>query len=220
MSFRTRPNGEHESQYVAVRGITPNLNYVSVDGIGMISVANGGAGQRRVDLALIPSQAARKTEIYKTFTADQDAGAIGGVINIVPYSVYGLGRDKFYIDAFINYVTDNDVPGGNSLGGYKDSPWSGGVKSLWTHRFGADQQFGLSRASPWSRSGPDCTRSRRNKAEPKWRIADGLPATHFGRPMSDQRPGRITPASTTRLQHHSGTRTFSGPRKAFVRPSD
>ena len=135
--------GEQESQYVAVRGITPDLNYVSVDGIGMISVANGGAGQRRVDLALIPSQAARKTEIYKTFTADQDAGAIGGVINIVPYSAFGLGKDKFYIDSFVNYVTDNDVPGGNSLGGYKDSPWSGGIKSLWTHRFGSDQQFGL-----------------------------------------------------------------------------
>ena len=135
--------GEQESQYVAVRGITPDLNYVSVDGIGMISVANGGAGQRRVDLALIPSQAAQKTEIYKTFTADQDAGAIGGVINIVPYSAFGLGNDKFYIDTFVNYVTDNDVPGGNSLGGYKDSPWSGGIKSLWTHRFGSDQQFGL-----------------------------------------------------------------------------
>jgi iron complex outermembrane receptor protein len=135
--------GEQESQYVAVRGITPDLNYVSVDGIGMISVANQGAGQRRVDLALIPSQAARKTEIYKTFTADQDAGAIGGVINIVPYSAFGLGRDKFYVDSFVNYVTDNDVPGGNSLGGYKDSSWSGGVKSLWTHRFGADEQFGV-----------------------------------------------------------------------------
>lgn len=135
--------GEQESQYVAVRGITPDLNYVSVDGIGMISVANQGAGQRRVDLALIPSQAARTTEIYKTFTADQDAGAIGGVINIVPYSAYGRGKDKFYVDTFVNYVTNNDVPGGNSLGGYKDSPWSGGIKALWSHRLGPDDKFGL-----------------------------------------------------------------------------
>ena len=135
--------GEQESQYVAVRGITPDLNYVSVDGVGMISVANQGAGQRRVDLALIPSQAARKTEIYKTFTADQDAGAIGGVINIVPYSAFDRGKDRLYIDTFANYVTDNDVPGGNSLGGYKDKPWGGGVKGLWTHRFGAEERFGL-----------------------------------------------------------------------------
>lgn len=135
--------GEQESQYVAVRGITPDLNYVAVDGVGMISVANGGAGQRRVDLALIPSQAARKTEVYKTFTADQDAGAIGGVINIVPYSAFGRGKDKFYVDLFANYVTDNDVPGGNSLGGYKDKPWSGGIKGLWTHRFGAEEKIGL-----------------------------------------------------------------------------
>lgn len=135
--------GEQESQYVAVRGITPDLNFVSVDGIGMISVANGGAGERRVDLALIPSQAAQKTEVYKTFTADQDAGAVGGIINIVPYTAFGRGRDKFYIDAFVNYVTNTSVPGSNSLGGYHDTPWSGGVKGLWSHRFGADEQFGV-----------------------------------------------------------------------------
>lgn len=135
--------GEQESQYVAVRGITPDLNFVSVDGVGMISVANNGAAERRVDLALIPSQAARKTEVFKTFTADQDAGAIGGIINIVPYSAFERGRDRFYLDAYVNYVTNNEVPGWNSLGGYKDSPWSGGAKGLWTHRFGADEIFGV-----------------------------------------------------------------------------
>jgi TonB-dependent receptor len=134
--------GEQESQYVAVRGITPDLNYVSVDGIGMISVANQGAGQRRVDLALIPSQAARKTEVYKTFAADKDAGAIGGIINIVPHSAFA-GRDKFFIDAFASYTTDDDVPGSNSLGKYNDTPWGGGVKGLLTKRFGANDEFGL-----------------------------------------------------------------------------
>jgi len=167
--------GEQESQYVAVRGITPDLNYVSVDGIGMISVANQGAGQRRVDLALIPSQAARKTEVYKTFTADQDAGAIGGIINIVPYSAFGLAKDKFYIDAFVNYVTNNDVPGGNSLGDYADSPWSGGVKGLWTHRFGADEQFGLVLSGTYQQRSYDDV--KRNPNGRTYYTADGAATT-------------------------------------------
>lgn len=134
--------GEQESQYVAVRGITPDLNYVSLDGIGMISVANQGSGQRRVDLALIPSQAARKTEVFKSFAADHDAGAIGGIINIVPHSAFD-GREKFYIDTFVSYTTDDDVPGGTSMGKYNDTPWGGGVKGLLTRRFGAGDRFGL-----------------------------------------------------------------------------
>jgi TonB-dependent receptor len=135
--------GEQESQYVAVRGITPDLNYVSLDGIGMISVANQGAGQRRVDLALIPSQASSRTDVFKTFTADQDAGAIGGVINIVPYSAFDGAKDRFFVDVNANYNDYRDIPGGNSQGGYKDTHWAGGAKGLLTKRFGSNDQFGV-----------------------------------------------------------------------------
>ncbi|MBM0106982.1 TonB-dependent receptor [Steroidobacter sp. S1-65] len=153
--------GEQESQYVAVRGITPDLNYVSVDGIGMISVANQGAGQRRVDLALIPSQAARTTEVFKTFTADLDSGAIGGIINIVPYSAFE-GGEKFFVDTFASYATYNDVPGGNSPGGYRDSPWGGGIKQLWSQRFGSDRQFGVVLSSVYQQRSYDETKRNPN----------------------------------------------------------
>lgn len=133
---------ESESQYVAVRGITPDLNHVSIDGISMVSLSNGGNAERRVDLALIPAQAARKTEVYKTFMADQESGAIGGLINIVPYSAFDSRDGKFFIDAFANYRDYDDVPGGNSRK-YTGSPWSGGIKGLWTKTFGADDQFGI-----------------------------------------------------------------------------
>jgi iron complex outermembrane recepter protein len=108
----------------------------------MISVANQGAGQRRVDLALIPSQASRTTEVFKTFTADQESGVIGGIINIVPYSAFEDG-DKFYVDTFASYSTYDKVPGGNSPGGYDDTPWGGGIKQLWSKRLGSDDQFGV-----------------------------------------------------------------------------
>jgi iron complex outermembrane receptor protein len=153
--------GEQESQYVAVRGITPDLNYVSVDGIGMISVANQGSGQRRVDLALIPSQAARTTEVFKTFTADLDSGAIGGIINLVPYSAFEGGH-KFYVDTFASYATYDDVPGGNSVSGYNDKPWGGGIKQLWSQRFGADDQFGVVISSVYQQRTYDETKRNPN----------------------------------------------------------
>lgn len=154
--------GEQESQYVAVRGITPDLNHVTVDGISMISVANGGSGQRRVDLALIPSQAARTTEVFKTFTADLDSGAIGGVINIVPYSAFDAGGNKFYIDTFVSFATYDDVPGGNSRGGYDDQPWGGGIKQLWSQRFGANDQFGVVVSSVYQQRTYDETKRNPN----------------------------------------------------------
>jgi iron complex outermembrane receptor protein len=153
--------GEQESQYVAVRGITPDLNYVSVDGIGMISVANQGAGQRRVDLALIPSQAARTTEVFKTFTADQESGVIGGIINIVPHSAFEDG-DKFYVDTFASYSTYDQVPGGNSPGGYDDTPWGGGIKQLWSKRLGSDHQFGVVISSVYQQRTYDETKRNPN----------------------------------------------------------
>src|SRR3954467_1956928 len=78
--------GEQEASYVSTRGISPDLNFVSFDGISMFSTASDGDGLRRVDLNLIPTQISRTTWVYKSFTADLDAGAIGGATNIEPYS--------------------------------------------------------------------------------------------------------------------------------------
>jgi iron complex outermembrane receptor protein len=135
--------GEQAAKYVSVRGISPDLNFVSFDGIGMFSASNDGAGSRRVDLNLIPTQVAQRTEVYKSFTSDLDAGAIGGVTNIVPYSAIN-GKNQYYLDATAEYQpSKNRVPGYNSMGGYLDTPWGGGLKGLYVHKFGADGQFGI-----------------------------------------------------------------------------
>ncbi|WP_082521335.1 MULTISPECIES: TonB-dependent receptor [unclassified Sphingopyxis] len=136
--------GEQEAAYVSTRGISPDLNFVSFDGIALFSTANDGDGLRRVDLNLIPTQISRTTEVYKSFTADLDAGAIGGVTNIQPRSALH-GKDTFYIDGLVSYQAGKGkyVPGDNSLGNYKDTPWGWGVKGLWAHKFGGDEQFGI-----------------------------------------------------------------------------
>jgi iron complex outermembrane receptor protein len=136
--------GEQEASYVSTRGISPDLNSVSFDGIAMFSTANDGDGLRRVDLNLIPTQISRRTSVFKSFTADMDAGAIGGVINIEPYSALN-GRETGHITAQLVTQTGTGkyVPGDNSLGHYRDRPLGGGAKGLWVKRFGADGRFGV-----------------------------------------------------------------------------
>jgi iron complex outermembrane recepter protein len=135
--------GEQTAKYMSIRGISPDLNFVSFDGIGMFSASNDGAGSRRVDLALIPTQVAQTTQVYKTFTPDLDGGAIGGSTNIVPYSALE-GRDQWYLDARLEYrPSSTDVYAGNSLGDYVDTEFGGSVKGLYVKRFGAEEQFGI-----------------------------------------------------------------------------
>jgi TonB-dependent receptor len=205
--------GEQESQYVAVRGITPDLNYVSLDGIGMISVANGGAGQRRVDLALIPSQAARQTQVFKTFTADQDAGAVGGIINIVPHSAFA-GRERFFIDAFATYTTADHVPGDNSLGGYNDTPWGGGIKGLLTKRFGADEQFGLVLSGTFTQRTYDET--KRNPNGRAYYTATGAATTPDNPNWNGYEP---SPTAFVSYDFTSFVRTYGGTAAFEYRPS-
>jgi TonB-dependent receptor len=136
--------GEQEASYVSTRGISPDLNFVSFDGIAMFSTASDGDGLRRVDLNLIPTQISRTTWVYKSFSADLDAGAIGGVTNIEPYSALS-GKETGHITTQLSQQTGTGkyVPGVNSRGHYKDQPFGGGVKGLWVKRFGRDGRFGL-----------------------------------------------------------------------------
>lgn len=136
--------GEQEASYVSTRGISPDLNFVSFDGIAMFSTASDGDGLRRVDLNLIPTQISRTTWVYKSFTADLDAGAIGGVTNIEPYSALnGKETAHLTVQATQQTGTGKYVPGVNSLGRYKDQPFGGGAKGLWVKRFGKDGRFGM-----------------------------------------------------------------------------
>lgn len=135
--------GEQSAKYVSVRGISPDLNYVSFDGLAMYSAANNGDGTRRVDLALIPTQVARMTQVAKSFTPDMDAGAIGGVTNIVPYSALA-GRNHWVVDVSGLYQPSTSTfPASNAMGGHLDTPFGGGIKGLYVRKFGAHDQFGL-----------------------------------------------------------------------------
>jgi TonB-dependent receptor len=70
---------EGEGKYVQIRGTEPRLSNVTVDGIHLPSPE----GVRNVKLDAIPADLVESVEINKTLSANQDAGAIGGSVNLV-----------------------------------------------------------------------------------------------------------------------------------------
>jgi len=86
---------EGEGKYIQIRGTEPRLSNVTIDGIHVPSPE----GVRNVKLDVIPSDLVDMVEINKTLSANQDADAIGGSVNLVtkraadqPYvSLLGMG---------------------------------------------------------------------------------------------------------------------------------
>ena len=86
---------EGEGKYVQIRGTEPRLNNVTVNGIHLPSPE----GVRNVKLDALPADLVSSVEINKTLSANQDADAIGGSVNLVtrtpadqPYiSLMGMG---------------------------------------------------------------------------------------------------------------------------------
>ncbi len=124
-----------EARYVAVRGIDPNLNQVTVDG-NLVGIPE--AEGRRAALDTIPSDLVAAIEVIKAVTPDYDANAIGGSINIVTPTAFDRPDDFTYASARGSY---NDKSGKVGFGG-----------SL-THgrKFGPDDSFGVVIAGSYSK---------------------------------------------------------------------
>jgi len=76
----TLERDEGEGKYVQIRGTEPRLSNVTINGI---VIASPEASQRQVKLDIIPSELVESVEINKTLSANQDADAIGGSVNLV-----------------------------------------------------------------------------------------------------------------------------------------
>ena len=80
---------EGEGKFVQVRGTEPRLSNVTIDGA---HVPGTEAGNRIPKLDAIPSDLLGAIEISKTLTADMDADAIGGSVNLVTKTPEGRPR--------------------------------------------------------------------------------------------------------------------------------
>ena len=76
----TIQNDQGEARDIIIRGLAPQLNSVMVNGERMPSAEGDN---RKVQLDLIPSDMIQTVVVNKAVTADMDADAIGGAVNLV-----------------------------------------------------------------------------------------------------------------------------------------
>ncbi len=149
----TTERDEGEGKFVQVRGTEPRLNNVTIDGAHL---PGSERGSRVAKLDDVPSDVLAAVEVSKTLTADMDADAIGGSVNLVTKTPEGA--PKGYISGQYGQITllnKNQYQGGFAYGG----------------RFGTDQRLGLL-------LGGSADRNNRtsNDLEPAWSTdASGRP---------------------------------------------
>ena len=86
-------NDQGEGRYVVVRGMDPDLNSTSINGLR----AGAAEPRRALQLDVIPSDVLDGLEVHKTLNADMDGDAIGGSINVKTLSAFS--RKGVYIKA-------------------------------------------------------------------------------------------------------------------------
>lgn len=115
---------EGEGKYIQIRGTEPRLNSVTVNGIHLPSPE----GIRNVKLDVIPADLVSSVEVNKTLSANQDADAIGGSVNLVTRTP----ADQPYV-TLLGMGGYTPITGGRNL--YEFSGTAG-------QRFGHDKKLG------------------------------------------------------------------------------
>ncbi|NMH64011.1 TonB-dependent receptor [Shewanella salipaludis] len=82
-----------EGRFVRVRGMAPDYNSVSMNGVRLPSPESD---RRAVALDVVPSDLLQSVEVSKTLTPDMDADALGGAIEVKSLSAFD--RDDTYLN--------------------------------------------------------------------------------------------------------------------------
>jgi len=120
-------NDQGEGRYLSVRGVSPDLLNVTLNGQ---TAAAPEPESRQVKLDDIPSALIGRVTVVKTLTPDLDANAIAGAANIETLTAYD--RNRTFGTARVAYGY-NDINGSN--------PYE--FDASWGTVFGADRQFGV-----------------------------------------------------------------------------
>ncbi|PQJ53347.1 TonB-dependent receptor [Psychrosphaera saromensis] len=89
-----------EGRFVTIRGIDPNLNNVTINGL---NVPSPEAGVRSVAMDVIPSELISSLEVSKTVTPDMDANAVGGSIEVKSLSAFDREGKSYSVTAQTSY---------------------------------------------------------------------------------------------------------------------
>lgn len=122
----TLERDEGEGKYVQIRGTEPRLNDVTINGV---HVPSPEATVRNIKLDAVPSDIVDRIEINKTLSANQDADAIGGSVNLVTKTP--SSKPEYTVFARAGYTP---IVNGRSLDG---------IDATGGRRFGDHNQLGV-----------------------------------------------------------------------------
>ncbi len=106
-----------EGRFVAIRGIDPNLNNVTINGL---NVPSPEAGVRSVAMDVIPSELIASLEVSKTVTPDMDANAVGGSIEVKSLSAFDREGQYYSLTAQGSYNEQVSEASPKLSGSYSD----------------------------------------------------------------------------------------------------
>ena len=107
----TMQNDQGEARNIIVRGLSPELNSVTLNG-DRIPSAEGD--NRNVQMDLIPADMISSIEVNKTLTPDMDADAIGGSVNLIMRAAPNSERISATLAGGYSPIRDK----GNYTGGF------------------------------------------------------------------------------------------------------
>ena len=98
-----------EGRFVGIRGIDPNLNNVTINGL---NIPSPESGVRSVALDVIPSELIQTLEVSKSVTPDMDGDAIGGSVAVKSVSAFDKPKDtaSVTVQASQNTLRDETSP--------------------------------------------------------------------------------------------------------------
>ncbi|MBL7736393.1 MAG: TonB-dependent receptor [Chitinophagaceae bacterium] len=108
----TMQNDQGEARNIIVRGMGPEFNAVSLNG-ERIPSAEGD--NRRVQMDLITADMVQTVEVSKTLTADMDADAIGGSVNLITRSAPNGLRVSGTVSGGYNGIRDGFIGNANLM---------------------------------------------------------------------------------------------------------
>jgi TonB-dependent receptor len=134
----TLERDEGEGKYVQIRGTEPRLSNTTIDGV---NIPSPESYVRNVKLDIIPADLVDRIEVSKTLSANQDADAIGGSVNLVTKSAGD--RPNYALSGMGGYTP---IIGGRWLDAFTGTAGK---------RFGAGKKFGalLSGSYDWNGRG-------------------------------------------------------------------
>lgn len=146
-------NDQGEGRYVVIRGMDPDLNSTSINGVR----ASASENRRALQLDVIPSDVLDGLEVQKSLTPDMDGDSIGGSVNVKTLSAFS--RKEAYFKARLE-------------GGYNDQreDWSPKTSVAGSNIFELDngRRLGVAGALSWH----DRKMATDNNEADDWETAD------------------------------------------------